>query len=159
MGPKFAICTITERYEAKLQDSGNLFTNNGSSTQSPFMLIQELIPNKMARTSIRTRRLFILTRISIFADCDVYVYVFKVGIFLSNEIYKIETRKFWFLKRFNKRFQTFPFNNYLHNWSGWRNTYKRKNVKFYIWNHTKWHIMIDDDANIWPDYYLCSISM
>merc|ERR1712135_102270 len=96
MGPKFAICTITERYEAKLQDSGNLFTNNGSSTQSPFMLIQELIPNKMARTSIKTRRLFILTRISIFDVCDVYMCVFKVDIFFSNDIYKFETRKFEF---------------------------------------------------------------
>ena len=93
MGPKFAICTITERYEAKLQDSGNLFTNNGSSTQSPFMLIQELIPNNMARTSIKTRRLFILTRISIFDVCDVYMCVFKVYIFFSNDIYKFETHK------------------------------------------------------------------
>ena len=91
MGPKFAICTITERYEAKLQDSGNLFTNNGSSTQSPFMLIQELIPNKMASTSIKTRRLFILTRISIFDDCDVYVRDFKVGIVFLNEIYNFKT--------------------------------------------------------------------
>ena len=107
MGPKFAICTITERYEAKLQDSGNLFTNNGSSTQSPFMLIQELIPNKMARTSIKTRRLFILTRISIFDVCDVYMCVFKVDIFFSNEIYKFETRKFDFQSVLRNVFKLF----------------------------------------------------
>ena len=65
IGPKLAIWTITERYEAKLHDSGNLLTSNGSSTQSPFMLIHELMPNKMARTSINTRRLFIRTKTSI----------------------------------------------------------------------------------------------
>ena len=77
IGPKFAICTITERYEARLQDSGSVLTSNGSSTHNPFMLIQELIPNKMARTSIKTRRLLIRTRISIFLLFDMNNFLYE----------------------------------------------------------------------------------
>merc|ERR1719210_2486048 len=53
IGPMLANWTIMDKYEARVHFSGSLSTSKGNSTHKPFILIQELMPNKMAKMSTK----------------------------------------------------------------------------------------------------------
>ena len=101
IGPMLANWTIIDKYEARVHFSGSLSTSKGNSTHKPFILIQELMPNKMAKMSTKIF-LDLLLKINMATVCH---WVLSMRIFLPFKIYVTsiwanwETDKlpFWFL--------------------------------------------------------------